>query len=87
MNSLFAPAWLIAVSIMLSGCNEYMARQDLLASDSGNAIAQNQTLQMRDPWPPYVFDSNISTDARRQAGAYRNYSDAHDKEEASGDLK
>jgi hypothetical protein len=87
MNRILMPAALIAVLTMLSGCNEFIARQELLEPYSGNAIAQNQVLQMRDPWPPYVYDSNILTSAQRQAGAYRKYSGAHDKDEAPSDLQ
>ncbi len=65
----------LAVSTsMLAGCQQYLARQDLIEPYTGNAVATNQALQMADPWPPYVYDTSIPTNGRRQANGYMKYS-------------
>ncbi len=61
---------LAASASMLAGCQQYLARQDLIEPYAGNAVATNLALQAADPWPPYVYDTHIPTNGRRQANAY-----------------
>lgn len=70
---------------LLSGC-EYTARQDTLAPWTGNAVAQNQALQMVDPWPRHAYDANIPTNGERQAAAYRKYATAHSKDDGPTEI-
>jgi hypothetical protein len=56
--------------LMLSGCQQYLARQDTIEPYSGEAVAANRALMMADPWPRYVYDTRIYTNGRRQADAY-----------------
>lgn len=79
MKRTIAIAALAATSTMLSGCQQYLARQDLIEPYTGNATATNLALQMADPWPPYVYDTRIPTNGRRQANAYMKYA-KHDEE-------
>jgi hypothetical protein len=60
-------------ALTLAGCQQYLARQDLVEPYSGNAAATNLALQMSDPWPPYVYDTRIPTNGRRQANAVLKY--------------
>lgn len=79
MNRTIPLTALIAASTMLTGCYEYLARQDLIEPYTGNSVAQNRALQMRDPWPRYVYDTNIYTNGQRQADAYNNYATANEE--------
>ncbi len=75
----------IAAPASLAGC-EYTARQDTIAPWAGNAVAQNQALQMIDPWPRHAYDTNIATNGERQAGAYRKYASANKNEDAKSQV-
>lgn len=78
MTRIMTTALAAAACASLAGC-EYTARQDTITPWSGNAVAQNQALQMIDPWPRHAYDTNIATNGERQAGAYRKYATAHGK--------
>jgi hypothetical protein len=65
--------------LMLSGCQQYFARQDTIEPYSGEAVAANRVLMMADPWPPYVYDTRIYTNGRRQADAYGRMSKANEE--------
>lgn len=62
-----------AVAISLAGCQQYLARQDLIEPWSGDAVAQNLAVQAIDPWPRHAYDTHIPTSGRRQATAIRKY--------------
>ncbi|GIL02935.1 MAG: hypothetical protein BroJett030_28340 [Alphaproteobacteria bacterium] len=64
---------LIGATLALAGCQEYLARQDLATPYSGDAIARNNALQMRDPWPRYVYDTRIPTSGKRQSNIHDRY--------------
>jgi hypothetical protein len=74
-----------AASAALAGC-EYTARQDTIAPWTGNAVAQNQAVQMIDPWPRQAYDTHIPTNGERQAGAYRKYATANKKEDTASEV-
>lgn len=67
----------IASLILLAGCQEYLTRSDMVSPYTGNAATTNRTLQTVDPWPRYVYDTNLTTSGERQADAIRNYHEAH----------
>ncbi|MGI9402407.1 MAG: hypothetical protein ACR2O0_14225 [Rhizobiaceae bacterium] len=83
MNRIIPLTVVVAASTMLTGCYQYLARQDFISPNTGNSVAQNRALQMRDPWPHYVYDTNIYTNGQRQADAYNNYATA--KEETAAE--
>jgi hypothetical protein len=62
-----------AVAVSLAGCQQYLARQDLIEPWSGDAVAHNLALQTIDPWPRHAYDTHIPTSGRRQATAIRKY--------------
>jgi hypothetical protein len=78
-NKLALSTSLIAL-MALSGCQEYLTRSDLVSPYSGDAVARNASNQTIDPWPRYVYDTDLRTSGERQAGAIRKYNGAHDKE-------
>jgi hypothetical protein len=85
MTRTITTALAAAACALLAGC-EYTARQDTVTPWSGNAVAQNAALQMIDPWPRHAYDANIPTNGERQAGAYRKYATAHDKDDAPTEI-
>ena len=68
-----------ASGLALSGCQQYLARQDLVESYSGDTQARNLALQAADPWPPYVYDTRIHTTGRRQADAFLKQAKTHEE--------
>lgn len=52
----------------LSGCtHENFQRNEGVSAHAGNAIAANTTMQMVDPWPEGVEDTDLKTPAERKA--------------------
>ncbi len=70
--------------LALGGCQQYLDRSDLISPYAGDAVARNASNQTIDPWPHYVYDTNILTDGERQAGAIRKYRKRHDPKESVG---
>ena len=65
--------------VLLAGCQEYLTRSDMVSPYTGNASITNQAQQTIDPWPRYVYDTNLKTSGKRQADAVRNYHNAHEE--------
>lgn len=81
-NRLILSTGMIAL-FALGGCQNYLDRSDLVNPYAGDAVARNASNQTIDPWPRYVYDTDIRTDGERQAGAIRKYRKRHDPEEAA----
>jgi hypothetical protein len=73
-------------TLALGGCQQYLARQELLEPYSGDDIARNNILQMQDPWPPYAYDTRIPTSGKRQGNIQDRYTSYGEKEPTT-DLK
>jgi hypothetical protein len=59
-------ALLVAGTVALSGCmNDVHSRRDGLTDGAGNAIAANTVLQMVDPWPAGVQETDLRVRAQR----------------------
>jgi hypothetical protein len=81
-KSVLAWAGLAAVSA-LGGCSpgdpmddpfaHYAKRIATVDATAGNDQAANLALQTIDPWPRYVHDTHIRSDAARLSDAYENY--------------
>lgn len=55
--------------LMLAGCtHEAYQRNEGVSSYAGNAIAANTVMQMVDPWPAGVEDTDLETPADRGTG-------------------
>lgn len=76
-TSLALAAALISIAA-LSGCQQYLERRDLVSPYAGDAVARNASNQTIDPWPRYVYDTDIRTSSERQAGALKRYHTAND---------
>lgn len=58
--------WLFVVGLPLAGCNTAEdPRLEGVALDAGDAIARNSALQIIDPWPANVQDTNLKVPAVR----------------------
>jgi len=54
--------------LALAGCmGDGVGRQEGVTSGAGNAIAANTVMQMVDPWPPGVEDTDLKVPAERDA--------------------
>ncbi|WP_075997154.1 hypothetical protein [Salaquimonas pukyongi] len=73
----------LALLVLLAGCQEYLVRSDMVSPYTGNAVITNQAQQTIDPWPRYVYDTNLKTSGKRQADAVRNYRNAHEESQAA----
>jgi len=63
----------LSLVLLLAGCQENLVRSDFISPHVGDAVAVNASNQTVDPWPRYVYDTSIQTDAERQAVAIRKY--------------
>lgn len=55
---------LLLASILLSGCqSQELVRGETIALSAGDAIAANSVMQMVDPWPPRVKQTDLATPA------------------------
>jgi hypothetical protein len=76
---------LIYMTAALSGCaanssyydsfDSYSQRRLTISEAAGDAIQTNAIVQKIDPWPQYVYNTNIPGDGRRMSDAQERYSD------------
>lgn len=71
-NKLLITSSLVSL-FALSGCQEYLTRSDFISTHSGDAVARNASIQTVDPWPSYVYDTDIRTSSERQAHVIKRY--------------
>ena len=67
----------------------YAQRTDKVTLSAGNASEVNEAIHTIDPWPRYVYDTNIPDDAARLAHAVSGYEDgggAGARQGASGSM-
>jgi hypothetical protein len=67
-----------AVSLTLSACfqyigDAYLTRKDTAELASGEAVAWNSAIQVRDPWPRHAFDPKIAFDGARMSRTVQLY--------------
>src|SRR5436190_6805854 len=53
--------------------DRYFQRSDTITLSAGDAKQTNAVTHTIHPWPPYVGDRRIATDARRTGGAIARY--------------
>jgi hypothetical protein len=64
---------LLALGLTLAGCNQYWERKETVAFSAGDAVATNAALQVPDPWPRNVGNTNIPMDGDKARLAYDRY--------------
>ncbi len=68
LSTRFAVPALFLSLTMLAGCtHENFQRNEGVTTHAGNAIAANTAMQMVDPWPEGVEDTDLKTPAERKA--------------------
>ena len=74
---------IILAALSLGGCwglagddemSRYLQRSDTMTMSAGDAKQVNAATHTINPWPRYVQDRRITTDARRTDGAVQRYS-------------
>ncbi len=63
----------LSLVLVLSGCQENLVRSDFISPNVGDAVAVNASNQTIDPWPSYVYDTDIETSAERQKAVIKKY--------------
>lgn len=59
---------------MLGGCSDlYMDRRDQIGLSSGDAIAANNAMQTRDPWPAHSGNTNLAFNGQKMQTAVERY--------------
>lgn len=69
---LFAGILLASVTT-LTGCNQYLSRDEGVTSFAGEALAANEAISVVDTWPDGFDDVDIPTDGKRQAAVIKRY--------------
>jgi hypothetical protein len=73
----------VLAALSLGGCyglagddemSRYLQRSDTMTMSAGDAKQVNAVTHTINPWPRYVQDRRIATDARRTTGAVQRYS-------------
>ena len=74
---------IVVAALSLGGCyglagddemSRYLQRSDTMTMSAGDAKQVNAVTHTIHPWPRYVWDRRIATDARRTTGAVQRYS-------------
>ena len=73
----------VLAALSLGGCyglagddemSRYLQRSDTMTMSAGDAKQVNAVTHTINPWPRYVWDRRIATDARRTGAAVQRYS-------------
>ncbi|GJE60041.1 hypothetical protein [Methylobacterium trifolii] len=62
-----------ALPLLLTACQDYLARRDTLTLGSGEAVQANMARHVIDPWPPRSDRIDFETDGERAAHAIERY--------------
>ena len=79
---------LVLAALAVSGCQQYLARNEGVTSFAGNAHAANEAKMVVDPWPANVDNTDIPADGQRMADAVQKYKTANapDAKKETGDV-
>ena len=76
--SAFARLSLVALPLLVGGCQDYAARRDTIAFHAGEAAAYNKAIHTIDPWPAAAARTDLDFDGERAVRTIARY-------EAGGD--
>jgi len=62
-----------AMLVLLAGCSQYLARQEGITANAGDALAADRVSMMVDPWPPASANKNIAFNGERMQSAIARY--------------
>jgi hypothetical protein len=74
----------LTIIALLSSCQESLLRTDRISPYAGDSLARNYSNQMVDPWPPYVYDTDIETSSERQAAVRMLYRTKYNGKDSAG---
>ena len=75
----------VATFVALTGCSEYLDRQEGIARTAGDAVRTNVAIHAIDPWPPRAANRSLSIGAERPVTRIRSYNTATAASAESGD--
>ncbi len=58
---------------LLGGCSQYLAREEGVTANAGDALASDRVSMMVDPWPRDSADKNIAFNGQRMQSAIDRY--------------
>jgi hypothetical protein len=64
---------LIALTFLITACQDNLARRDTIVSYAGEASAHNRAIHIIDPWPAASARAEIEHNGRRMANAIERY--------------
>jgi len=64
---------LAAIPLLLTACQEHLARRDTIAFHAGEAAAYNRAVHTIDPWPAASARTDIQFNAKRVVDAIERY--------------
>ncbi len=64
----------VVAAVGVAGCADYLNHHDTVTLRAGDAKNWNKAIQTRDPWPPYVKNTDINVDGQRATIGVRRYS-------------
>jgi hypothetical protein len=72
------PNWLArlsvaAITLLVSGCQDYAARRDTIAFHAGEAAAYNKAIHTIDPWPAAAARTDLDYDGERAVAVIERY--------------
>ncbi len=67
------PIVMMATTLALCGCSEYLERRETISFHAGDAAAANRAVHTIDPWPRAAQNTTIPTSGRRVADAIERY--------------
>ncbi len=73
IKRLISVSAVLGFTVVISGCNQSLARRDSISSSFGNALAANTALQTVDPWSRRVENTHIHTDGTNASNAIESY--------------
>ena len=81
-NSLFA---IVAGSLLLTGCADYLNNRDSVTLGVGNAVEANLGIHTINPFPPSANNTDIDVDSAKVGQAYGRYIETGDPDVVRGD--
>ncbi len=78
----------VFAALAMSGCQQYLDRNEGVTSFAGNSQAANEAKMVVDPWPRNVENTDIPADGQRMANTIDKYKNAHapDAQADTGDV-
>ena len=64
---------LVGTLALLGGCSQYLARQEGITANAGDAMAADRVSMMVDPWPRASANKNIAFNGERMQSAVARY--------------